>query len=103
MTYNENIKTSIYKWRNNNREKYNDVCRVGCRKWKEKNKDYHNKKELERYYYKKECLRLRNILIDYVEQKPCEKCSCSKSEYIYKDLFLCIECYDTNYKIQNNL
>ena len=54
MTYNENIKTSIYKWRNNNREKYNDVCRVGCRKWKEKNKDYHNKKELERYYYKKE-------------------------------------------------
>ena len=24
----------------------------------------------------------------------CEICSCSKSEYFYKDLYLCIECYD---------
>jgi hypothetical protein len=53
MTYNENIKTSIYKWRNNNREKYNDVCRVGCRKWKEKIKTIITKKNLKDIITKK--------------------------------------------------
>ena len=29
MTYNESIKKSIYKWKANNMDKFNEVCRRG--------------------------------------------------------------------------
>jgi hypothetical protein len=63
MAYDENIKKSIYKWRENNKDKYNNVRCVENRKWKQNNKANHNKKELDRYYFKKECKRLMNILV----------------------------------------
>ena len=40
MAYDENIKKSIYKWRKNNKDKYNDVYRVANRKSKQNNKAY---------------------------------------------------------------
>ena len=62
MTYNENMKKSIYKWRENNKEKYNSYQVVSG---KEKNRrERHNKNENQTYHYKRECLRMRNILID---------------------------------------
>ena len=36
MTYNENMKKSIYKWRENNKEKYNSYMILPSRQWKEK-------------------------------------------------------------------
>jgi len=53
------------------------------------------------YYCEKYVDGIENVIIK--EKRPCEKCSCSKSEYFCKDIFLCIECYDTNYKILHSL
>lgn len=49
MVYNEAIKIRIYKWRENNREKYNDVCLNAVKKYNEKNKE--EIKEYKRKYY----------------------------------------------------
>ena len=50
------------KWRDNNREKCQDVCRISHKK------TYNYLKESERHkiynMYKKECIRLRGILFD---------------------------------------
>ena len=67
MTYNENIKKAIYKWRETHHEQYNNYNIIKAREWKDKNREKHNKTELLRYYYKKECKRLRFILIDELE------------------------------------
>lgn len=64
MTYNDNIKNSIYKWRGTHKEQFNAYCASLMKKQYLKNKDEKNKKNLERYYFKKECQRLSNILID---------------------------------------
>jgi hypothetical protein len=64
MVYNSKIKISIDKWRSANREEYKTYLRNYYRTAGvyAKQKDY----KLKSYYYKKECKRLRNILIpDY--------------------------------------
>lgn len=64
MTYNENIKNSIYKWRENHIDEFREYNALQQRKFYEKNREYKNKKNLERYYFKKEFQRLSNILIN---------------------------------------
>lgn len=64
MTYNENIKQYIDKWRTSNREKYNNYCATQMKKQYEKNKEIKNRKDLERYYLNKELKKFRNILLD---------------------------------------
>lgn len=64
MVYNENIKQSIYNWREENRASYNACMRRGAKKYYENHKDEKNKKSLERYYFKKESERFRNILLE---------------------------------------
>ena len=65
---------AIYKWREKNKEKYNETCRIGSKKFYdnggyERNKEEKIKKVLERYYFlknnpfEKEASRLRRILI----------------------------------------
>ena len=54
MTYNESIKKSIYKWRANNVDKFNEVCRRGMAKQYEINGDAKRAKNLARYYAKQE-------------------------------------------------
>ena len=53
MTYNEAKKQAIMRWRQKNKEKYNDISRLGQTIYREKNRDKHNEKELNRYYEKK--------------------------------------------------
>lgn len=38
-SYTEETKKAIYKWRESNREKYNDVCLVAVKKYNENNKE----------------------------------------------------------------
>ena len=54
MTYNESIKKSIYKWRVNNVDKFNEVCRRGMARQYEINGDAKRAKNLARYYRKQE-------------------------------------------------
>lgn len=74
MVYNEVIKKSIYKWRDNNREQYNEYV---CSKLVEsyaKNPEVFRKKRMDIYYKNKEIAKdpylneskvFRNILIPY--------------------------------------
>jgi len=39
MPYTEAQKKAIYKWRENNKEKYNSVCLNGSKKYNEEHKD----------------------------------------------------------------
>ena len=64
MAYDDNMKKSIYKWRENNIEKYNAYMLLSSRKWKENNRERNNKRENQRYHYNRECLRLRNMLLE---------------------------------------
>ena len=67
MLYNEKNKILMYKWRQENKEIYNDITRRSQAKYRETNRDKHNEKELNRYYNKKLCninleiLRLTNM------------------------------------------
>ena len=54
MTYNESIKKSIYKWRANNVDKFNEVCRRRMARQYEINGDAKRAKNLARYYRKQE-------------------------------------------------
>lgn len=54
MTYNENIKNSIYKWRATHKDQFNAYCAALMKKQYEKNKDDKNKKNLQRYYERKD-------------------------------------------------
>jgi hypothetical protein len=61
--YNEKQKLSIMKWRENNKDDYNKyMLEINTRKYYS-NQEHYQKKRLERYYFEKECKRLRNILI----------------------------------------
>lgn len=72
--YNELQKISIYKWRDNNKDKVKqwrdenqDLIKATSKKWFEANKkkEYERLRiaNLRRYYYKKECKRLCSILL----------------------------------------
>ena len=64
MTYNEIKKASILKWRKNHREEYNEyMLTINTRNYYT-HQDHFKKKRMDRYYFDKECIRLRNILID---------------------------------------
>lgn len=63
MTYQE-LKPSIYKWREANREVYNATMRRGAKKYYETHKDKKNIDALKRYYLKKELEVFRNILAE---------------------------------------
>lgn len=57
--YNDKIKKTIYKWRESNKDKYNELMREHNKKYY----DAHKKKKSDRYYFNKECQRFRNILL----------------------------------------
>jgi hypothetical protein len=58
-------KEVIFKWRENNKEEYNNYQKDFMKKAYEKNPDEKRKKNLNYYYYKKECKRLNNILLNF--------------------------------------
>jgi hypothetical protein len=67
-TYNETKKLAIYKWREKNREKYNDVCLKAVKKYNEKNKteiqEYKRKYWIDKKdIYKVESTIFRKILL----------------------------------------
>lgn len=57
------LKKNIYKWRENHKEEYNEYMRNTMKRAFERNPDAKRKMNLNRYYYKKECTRLNNILM----------------------------------------
>ena len=58
-------KKAFNNWRHNNPDKWRDYCRKGSSTFYENHKEEKKQKTLGRYYFKKECELLRNILIDY--------------------------------------
>ena len=52
-TYTETHKRIMQKWRENNRERFNAICRKASAVYYEKNKEKKNKADLERYYKRK--------------------------------------------------
>ena len=63
MTYNLAIRKSIYKWRENNIEKYTAYNILQNQIYKAKNKQRLNEIEKLRHRYKAEAKRMRNILL----------------------------------------
>jgi FAD/FMN-containing dehydrogenase len=61
--YNDKIKKTIYKWRESNKDKYNELMREHNKKYYDEHKEQRIKKNLDRYYFNKECQRFRNILL----------------------------------------
>ena len=53
MTYTLAQKQASMRWREKNKEKYNEANRRGQAKYKIGNRDKHNERELNRYYDKK--------------------------------------------------
>ena len=64
MTYTKAHKKATDKWRETHREDWNEMCRVNMKKQYEKVKEIKNKKDLARYYLKKELGIFMNILIE---------------------------------------
>lgn len=62
--YNDKIKESIYKWRESNKDKYNELMKEHNKKYYEENKRKQSDKNLKRYHYNRECEKFRNILLD---------------------------------------
>ena len=50
------------KWRDANRDKANESCRISHKKYYNSEKE--NNRVMKYYYFKKECQRLRDILLD---------------------------------------
>lgn len=71
MTYNQNIKSSIYNWREKNKEAFSDYMRAYYKEYMPtKNKEYYLKHQEKRredrknkYYVDKEFRRFLNILL----------------------------------------
>ena len=61
MVYNESIKHSIMSWREQNKDKYNEICKRGSSKYYYNNRELAKKKNLANYYLKKEWHRLLAI------------------------------------------
>lgn len=63
--YNEIVKANIMRWRENNREHYNEYMLEINKKNYYNHQEYFKKKRMERYFFEKECKRLRNILFEF--------------------------------------
>lgn len=59
----EKHKEVIFRWRENNKQDYNNYQKDFMKRAYEKNPDEKRRKNLNYYYYKKECKRLNNILM----------------------------------------
>ena len=57
--YNARTKAYMYKWRSNNKAKYNAICRKGQAKYRERNKDRIN--EARRLQYREKNLEKRVV------------------------------------------
>ena len=64
MTYNENSKKAIDKWRLKNKEKYNSYMLTKVKEYRINNNEHSNRLRMLRYYYHKEAAIFRNILIE---------------------------------------
>ena len=68
MTYNENSKLAIMKWRNNNKQVYNEYMISQMKIYNANNKEQINSKRMDKYYaikiYKDPFL--REVLIKYI-------------------------------------
>ena len=59
----QNHKLSIMKWRENNKEEYNKyMLKINTKNYY-LNQEQFQKKRMSRYYFEKECRRLRDILL----------------------------------------
>ena len=63
MVYTQKHKIAIDKWRENNREKYNEICLVAQHKYNSQNKEKIKIYKQKYWIYKKETEIFRNILI----------------------------------------
>ena len=54
-------KKSILRWREDNKEKYNEYMNDYFKGYYQKNAEAFRKKRMAKYWYEKECKRLRNI------------------------------------------
>ena len=63
MVYTQQHKIAIDKWRQTNREKYNEICLAGQHKYNLQNKDKIKIYKQKYWAYKKETEIFRNILI----------------------------------------
>ena len=61
--YNDKSKVSIYKWREANKDVYNEYMNVKSTAYYASNRDMIREKKRLRYVYLKECAIFRNILI----------------------------------------
>jgi hypothetical protein len=57
------MKKSTQKWRENNKDKYNEYMRVQMLKYRERNNERDNKNRMKRYYWNKVSKEFLNILI----------------------------------------
>jgi hypothetical protein len=63
--YNDKIKLNIYKWREANKDKYNEMMKDHNKKYYKENKEIQSEKNLKRYHYNQECKKFRNILLEF--------------------------------------
>ena len=61
MCYNETTKKSIMNWREQNKTKYNEICKKGSNKYYIKNRELIQKKNLAKYHFNQEWKRLLAI------------------------------------------
>jgi formylglycine-generating enzyme required for sulfatase activity len=64
MTYNLQRREAMYKWREKNKERYNAYVASKMLNYYTQNKTYCNQQKVKRVRYKRECERLRNMLIE---------------------------------------
>ena len=62
MPYTPAQKRATYKYVEKNRERFNEYMKTENKKYYEKNKEEKNRKDLARYYYKKEARKFLLIL-----------------------------------------
>lgn len=58
-------KESIYNWRDTHRQEYNEYMKDTMKRAYDRDPETKKKQNLNRYYYKKECQRLNNILLNF--------------------------------------
>lgn len=63
INYTESQKESIMKWRNTNKEKYNEYMKEYNNNYYHEHVDMFRKKRMDKYYFKQEAKRLCCILI----------------------------------------
>jgi len=63
MTYTEAHKRATDKWRQNNREEYNVLCRVSYKNYYERNTERVRQQKLDRYFVLREFEIFRRILL----------------------------------------